>query len=535
MIIMQEPYSLYSLLIEITQKCNAACDQCGSRCDIHSEERLSKAQILAALRDIKESIGTYTMLNITGGEPLLRRDLFEIMTEASDMGFDWGMVTNGSLITDSVIEQMRQSGMKTITVSVDGLRDTHDSLRHLPGCWDKIMTALQKLKKAAFLDHLQVTFTANRRNVFEFEALYHILRPIGLDSIRVSFMDPIGRALDNTELLLTREEILYLTQLANKLNSDPNGTKIIWGCPHFLGNQLDNRRFHCFAGIYSASILFNGDIFVCPNVPHRKELIQGNILTDSFSEVWKTKFHFFRSRPLPAKCKGCKYQSDCGGDSLHTLDFDSGEPLFCYRDFLEQPDIEALKRAIFSRRSDLKFYEISSDEADAREVLIEPDAFDSIRQYFHFGRKQPQNMFEQQMALIGFSCDHTDVVRYVIPCDGTLRAEDNALFTRRILKTVEKELNIINRNYYQSDDRTLPGSECNNRRPMNFLGFIHSHPAQHELQYSTGDDEIHMRMLKRFGSYIGILVNPADETLGAYYGKELHQAKLIVPDLFQKS
>ncbi|MBQ6093117.1 MAG: radical SAM/SPASM domain-containing protein, partial [Clostridia bacterium] len=62
---MEEQYPLYSLLIEVTKKCNAACDQCGSRCDIHSEELLSKEQILAALRDIRDHLGTYTMLNIT--------------------------------------------------------------------------------------------------------------------------------------------------------------------------------------------------------------------------------------------------------------------------------------------------------------------------------------------------------------------------------------------------------------------------------------------------------------------------------------
>ena len=239
---MEEQYPLYSLLIEVTKKCNAACDQCGSRCDIHSEELLSKEQILAALRDIRDHLGTYTMLNITGGEPLLRRDLFELMGEASAMGFEWGMVTNGSLITDDTIAEMKKSGMKTITVSVDGLRETHDSLRHLPGSFDRIMTALPKLKQAAFLDHLQITFTANRRNVYEFEALYRLVSPLGLDSIRVSFMDPIGRALDNTDLLLTREEILYFTGLVNRLNKT-KGPHIIWGCPHYLGELLDNRRF----------------------------------------------------------------------------------------------------------------------------------------------------------------------------------------------------------------------------------------------------------------------------------------------------
>ncbi|MBR3438200.1 MAG: radical SAM protein, partial [Clostridia bacterium] len=81
----KEKYPLYTLLIEITKKCNAACDQCGSRCDINSEEILTKEQILSAMRDLKENIGTYTMINISGGEPLLRKDLFEIMTEITAM------------------------------------------------------------------------------------------------------------------------------------------------------------------------------------------------------------------------------------------------------------------------------------------------------------------------------------------------------------------------------------------------------------------------------------------------------------------
>ncbi|MBR3439039.1 MAG: SPASM domain-containing protein, partial [Clostridia bacterium] len=378
---------------------------------------------------------------------------------------------------------------------------------------------------------LQVTFTANKRNVYEFEELYKILNPIGLDSIRVSFMDPIGRALDNMNLLLNREEILYLTGLANKINSNPRNTKIIWGCPHFLNNLLDHRRFLCFTGIYGASILVNGDIFVCPNVPHRPEFIQGNILKDSLSEVWRNGFKYFRNRPLPEKCKDCEYKEKCKGDSVHTMDFDSGEPLFCYRDNLEKPEADRYKDDLFARYPDTKFYEISGDDENACQLIIEPDAYRSIKQYFHMGEKNPLSMFEQQMALIGFENGSTGVVRYVIPCDGAYRAEDNAIFSGKILKTVESELAIINKNYYNSSDKGLCGSECDNKKPMKFLGFIHSHPTQSELQYSTGDDRIHGRMLKKYGSYTGVLVNPADGTIGAYYGAEIKQAKLIIPEV----
>ena len=66
------------LLVEITQKCNAACEQCGSRCDSAGEEKLTKEEILSVFRDVKEHFGTGVMLNITGGEPLLRKEFLKI-------------------------------------------------------------------------------------------------------------------------------------------------------------------------------------------------------------------------------------------------------------------------------------------------------------------------------------------------------------------------------------------------------------------------------------------------------------------------
>lgn len=525
---MSESFHLYTLLIEVTQKCNMACDQCGSRCDIHSEERLKKEDIINALKDIKENLGTDCMINITGGEPMLRHDILELGSEITDLGFDWGMVSNGSLLTEEAVEGLKKAGLKTITISLDGLRETHDSLRHLKGSYDRIIDAVKRLKKADFLDHLQITFTVNRRNVNEFEELYTTLNTLGLNSIRVGLMDPIGRATENSGLLLTREEIIYFTGLVNRLNSVKGNTPIIWGCPHYLGGLLQkNRDFHCFAGIYTASILFNGDIFVCPNVPRREELIQGNILKDSFSEVWKNGFKPFRERQLPEKCGKCEYKEKCKGDSFHTMDFDSDTPNFCYRDYIEKPTAEHYKKQLKKAYPDTKFVVIGGEENEDYEVIIEPQASDFIDSYFNTGKKHPLSMYEQQMALIGFRTENTFVVRYVIPCDGAFRAGDNAIFTNRILRTVESELKIINKNYFKSDDRGCCGCELSINEPMKFLGFIHSHPEQEELQYSIGDDAIHERMTKKFGDYIGILINPAKNTIGAYYGKDIKQITLI--------
>lgn len=507
------------LLIEVTQKCNANCDQCGSRCDGSGEDLLTKEDIIRVLEDIKEHLGIDTMINITGGEPLMRRDLFDIMAEVSKLGFDWGMVTNGTLITDQVIKNMKESGMKTITISLDGMERTHETLRHLPGSFRRIIKNIIKLKREQFLDYLQVTFTANSRNVYEIEELYALLNRIGIDSIRTSFIDPIGRAEDKPELLLDKEQMQWLMRFANEKNKS-GGIPVIWGCPHYLGGQLEGRNFYCFSGRNIASILYNGDIFVCPNVPRLPALIQGNIRTDCFSDVWLHAFGTFRQKHAYEYCKGCRHSARCRGDSLHTFDFENNRPKFCYRDIFEK-DTRNYEAYLQKEYRGFELIEIDARDASAACIYVEPEACAEMRNYFHVGKRHPSSMFEQQMGLVGFKVDENYVIRYVFPSHINRLAADLAVFHRDTLKQAERETKIIKRNVRISDDKKkLVSGE------LRFLGFAHSHPAQRELQYSMGDERIHKKLVHRYGDYIGILFNPIGDLIGAYYGKDIRQANL---------
>lgn len=510
---------LWYLLIEITQKCNARCEHCGSNCDINCGENLSKDDILRALKDIKENIGTDIMINISGGEPLMRGDLFDIMTEVSRLGFDWGMVTNGVLISDQVIDKMRSSGMKTITVSIDGLKETHESIRHLPGSYERIMNNLRKLKKAHFLDHIQVTFTSNHRNVYEFPQLYEELCKIGIDSVRTSCVDPIGRANGNRDLLLRTHELKFMIDYVNHINKSKR-VPVIWGCCHYFDKRIKGRIFSCFAGIHSASILSNGDIFVCTSVPRRPELIHGNIKTDSFSKVWESGFEFARNRDI-AYCKGCKYLTECKGDSLHTWDFDKGVPIFCYK---KKFDVQTRK---FEQYVENKYGRCSrifiGPNKKGSNIYVEPDAYQYIRTYFHMGEKNPLSMYEQQVGLVGFKVDDDYVIKYAFPSYMATKDEKTAVFTRDTLRYALKQSEIIRHNFPDSGDKEdyIGGG-------LRFLGFAHSHPAQADLCYSIGDEMIHHRLEKKFGDYIGILINPSKDLIGAYYGKEILQGNLIL-------
>ena len=109
---------LYSLFLEVTKQCNAHCDHCGSSCDIKTNKGIDAKWFKKALDDIAEEYNPGTVfLYITGGEPLMRKDLFEITGYAKEKGYDWGLVTNGMLINDEIIKKLKDTGMKTMSIS----------------------------------------------------------------------------------------------------------------------------------------------------------------------------------------------------------------------------------------------------------------------------------------------------------------------------------------------------------------------------------------------------------------------------------
>lgn len=154
-------YPLHALFFEVTSRCNALCDHCGSRCTASKKDELSPDTFKKVLDSVAKNFGTKAiMLNITGGEPLMRKDLFEITGYADNLGFKWGLVTNGMLITDGVISKMKETHMSTITISLDGMKKTHEEFRHVPGSFDRIISAIERIKKENFIEHFQVTFIA---------------------------------------------------------------------------------------------------------------------------------------------------------------------------------------------------------------------------------------------------------------------------------------------------------------------------------------------------------------------------------------
>ncbi|MBQ8171334.1 MAG: radical SAM protein [Oscillospiraceae bacterium] len=336
--LMKQP-QLRSLFLELTLRCNENCLHCGSRCnDVRSEE-LPVQVYFDFLDKIKHDFGTdKLMLCITGGEPLLRKEFFDIMGYAHKLGFRWGMTSNGILVTDEVAKQLHECGMGTISISIDGLRDTHDWFRRTKGGYDKAMRGVEALIRQGTFRHVQITTVVHKKNINELDELYDIMCGIDIDSWRVINLEPIGRAKEYPELLLEADDYRRLFGFIKEKRA--LGMPVEYGCTHYLG--LDYERevrdwyFLCNAGVYTASVMANGDIGACLDIERRPETIQGNILRDDFTEVWNNRFEYFRTSLAEKneKCAACTSKEFCGGGSCHSWDYDKLEQQVCFKDIL---------------------------------------------------------------------------------------------------------------------------------------------------------------------------------------------------------
>ena len=201
---------LIDLFWECTLSCNAKCKHCGSSAEKKKYEgELTTEEIENAFKQISEDMNANLILiNVTGGEPLVRQDLCEVMEYATkELGFHWGMTTNGNLLNDENIAKLKKANMETISISIDGLEKTHDNFRGVLGSYKTIIDNIKKLKNENYVINIQVTTVVNKTNIEELEELYKIMLDLNLDSWRLASMDPIGRANENNVLLLDGKEL----------------------------------------------------------------------------------------------------------------------------------------------------------------------------------------------------------------------------------------------------------------------------------------------------------------------------------------
>ncbi len=326
------------LFWQATNRCNLRCQHCGSNCkDTGFNNELTASEMTGFWRQLSEDFSpSETYLCITGGEPLLRPDLFSIMEVAASSGFFWGMTTNGTLLTNKLIKEMYRTNCTTVSVSIDGLRDSHNTLRR-SNCFDDAVRGTALLIESGYFNHIQVTTVIHKGNIGQLHELHELVKRIGADSWRLLNVEPIGRAHAMKQEHLEVDDFIRLLKFIREQRKSHSKPEVLFGCSHFVTLEYEkdvrDNFFTCGSGIMIASILANGDICGCLNIEEKYNMKQGSIRSERFSEVWKEKFTLLRKRrdQESAFCSGCSDADICRGDSAHTYDFENRSPLLCLK------------------------------------------------------------------------------------------------------------------------------------------------------------------------------------------------------------
>ena len=327
-----EDHPLRQLFWECTLRCNLSCRHCGSDCkQISAVKDMPKEDFARVLDSVAAATDPHkVMINITGGEPLCRPDLEECGKMIYEKEFPWGMVTNGLALTPQRYRRLLQCGLRAMTISLDGIGETHDWMRGRNGSFEKAAATIKMVIDSGEIAFDVVT-CVNKRNFGQLNELKEYLIGLGLKEWRLFTVFPAGRAAQDPELQLSPEEFRGLMEFI-KATRKEGRIMAEYGCEGFLGNYEGDVRSHfyqCSAGITVGSVLADGSISACPSI--RADYRQGNIYTDDFMDVWKNRFQAYRDRSWMHKdeCASCKVWKYCKGNGMHLRDAD-GKLMLCH-------------------------------------------------------------------------------------------------------------------------------------------------------------------------------------------------------------
>ncbi|MDR1227110.1 MAG: TIGR04133 family radical SAM/SPASM protein [Prevotellaceae bacterium] len=330
---MAAQHPLRYLFWECTLRCNLACRHCGSDCRKNMQHKdMPLSDFLKVIDNIRPHVDPHqTMVVLTGGEPLLRTDLEQCGMELYRREFPWGFVTNGFAVTQERIAQLMSAGLRAVTVSLDGLEDSHNRLRGNSLSFRNACNAIRIFIARGKELEFDVVTCACQNNFHELPAIKELLIGMGLKSWRIFTIFPIGRAAKHEDLQLQPVQLKQLFDFIKQTRRE-GCIRVDYGCEGFLGAyeaEVRDSFFFCRAGVTVGSVLVDGSISACPNL--RSNFVQGNIYKDSFMDVWNSRYQVFRNRSWAktGECARCKHFKFCQGNGMH-LRNENGDLLLCH-------------------------------------------------------------------------------------------------------------------------------------------------------------------------------------------------------------
>lgn len=311
---------------ELTSACNLNCAHCRASATM---ERDSKELSTNEAKDFIDEVAELgkSILIFSGGEPLVREDIFELLEYGTKKGLRVVLATNGTLITPEIAKKLKKSGVQRVSISLDGATaKTHDEFRGMQGAFEGAMKAIKILKDANI--SFQINTTITKRNISEIPKILSLAIDLKADALHIFLLVPTGRAEEKEEIPPKEyEKVLnwfYEKQkevdIQLKATCAPHYFRIMRQRAKEEGITISSAKTHGFEAMTKGCLGGNGfcfiskigEVYPCGYLP----ALAGNIRKTPFREIWKNSKVFQDLRDvnkLKGKCGICEYRKVCGG------------------------------------------------------------------------------------------------------------------------------------------------------------------------------------------------------------------------------
>jgi AdoMet-dependent heme synthase len=313
------PYNFF-IQWHITELCNLKCRHCYQN---ETLPELTRVQICDGISNICGAIESWVeeyeidispFIHFTGGEPFIRKDIFEITKYAQNSGLSVSFMSNGTLITNEIARRLKENCVSDIQISLDGLEKVHDSIRG-KGSFKRAVRGIELLVRNGV--DTNINLTLSRINSHQLPGVIKLAEEIGVSAVSFSRLVPCGSGSALMNDMLTPQEVKEIYQRfhngGNKsvevISRDPLATVLA-----YQGEipEVDFPVGGCAAGIFGITVTCDGSIMPC----RRMDLVIGNITEQSFRELWAESDMLWSLRNREAyhgNCGKCLYWAICRG------------------------------------------------------------------------------------------------------------------------------------------------------------------------------------------------------------------------------
>jgi radical SAM protein with 4Fe4S-binding SPASM domain len=298
----------------LTRKCNLKCPHCYINA---TTQELKNELTTEESKNLIDQICEVSrpLLILSGGEPLLRPDVYELVRYGASKGLKMGLGSNGSLIDAIAAKRLKDAGIETVSISLDShIPEQHDEFRGVGGSWEKSVGAIKALQENGVL--VQVNTTLTQQNCDQIDDIMSLAENLGVENFHLFFLVPTGRGVKMTDISPAKYENMIKTTFAkvakHKLNVRPSCAPQFMRIAKDMGLDMSRWIRGCLAGLYYCRVYPNGDITPCPYLPIKL----GNIREKSFKEIWFNSDMFKTLRDFDAlkgRCGICEHRAICGG------------------------------------------------------------------------------------------------------------------------------------------------------------------------------------------------------------------------------